>query len=244
MLTDTARKAFVASMVVGGILVLALALWKLRIIIALVFLAFIVAAAMRPGVDALRRQGVPRAIGIALHYLAIAGVVALLLALVVPVAVDQIQEAIARLPTSNAELTSRIRASSGLEHELLVGLRNSLDDLPRPRDLVDPALQLSLLGFEILVGIFFTLASAAYWIYERDRAIDLVASLVPPARRRVVRDTWNLIDLKLGAYVRGQLLLVALVGTVLSICSWAVGLPFWLLIGTFAGIVELVPVIG
>jgi predicted PurR-regulated permease PerM len=31
---------------------------------------------------------------------------------------------------------------------------------------------------------------------------------------------------------------------VLSICFWAIGLPFWLLIAAFAGVVEIVPVIG
>jgi len=244
VLADTARRAFVATLVVGGMLVFALALWKLRILIAIVFLAFIVAAAMRPGVEALRRRRVPRAIGIALHYLGLAGFLAILLALVVPVAVNQVQEAIDRLPTSSEELQQRADRSTGIEHDVLIGVQRYLEDLPNPRDLVDPALELTLLGFEILVGIFFTLAAAAYWIYERDRAIAVVSSLVPPDRRRVVRDTWNLIDLKLGAYVRGQLLLVLLVGSVLSVCFWAIGLPFWLLIGAFAGVVELVPVIG
>src|SRR5918999_1040053 len=69
--------------------------------------------------------------------------------------------------------------------------------------LVDPALEATLTAFEVLVGIFFVLAFAAYWIYERERAITLVTSLLPRARRKVVRDTWNLIDEKLGAYVRG-----------------------------------------
>ncbi len=35
-----------------------------------------------------------------------------------------------------------------------------------------------------------------------------------------------------------------LVGTVLSLAFWAMGLPYWLLVGAFAGIVEVVPVIG
>ena len=55
-----------------------------------------------------------------------------------------------------------------------------------------------------MIGIFFVLASAAYWIFERDRAIEIVCSLIPRPRRKIVRDTWDLIDLKLGAYVRGQ----------------------------------------
>jgi predicted PurR-regulated permease PerM len=92
--------------------------------------------------------------------------------------------------------------------------------------------------------LFFVLAAAAYWIFERDRAVDLVTSLVPPERRKVIRDTWALIDLKLGAYVRGQALLILLVATVLSSIFWAIGLPFWLLIGIFAGVVEIIPVVG
>jgi predicted PurR-regulated permease PerM len=88
------------------------------------------------------------------------------------------------------------------------------------------------------------LACAAYWIFERDRAEDLVLSLLPRERRRVVGATWNLIDLKLGAYVRGLLLLVFFVASLLCLIFYLIGLPFWLLIGIFAGLVEVIPVIG
>jgi predicted PurR-regulated permease PerM len=50
-----------------------------------------------------------------------------------------------------------------------------------------------------------------------------------------VRDTWDLIDLKLGAYVRGTLLLVLFVACVLSICFWLIGLQYGLVLGVFAG---------
>ena len=59
-----------------------------------------------------------------------------------------------------------------------------------------------------------------------------------------MRDTWTLIDLRLGAFVRGQVLLIVLVGVVLSLLFWAIGEPYWLLVGSFAGLVEVVPVIG
>ena len=59
-----------------------------------------------------------------------------------------------------------------------------------------------------------------------------------------MHDTWELIDAKLGAFVRGQLLLITFVATVLSLSFWAIGMPFWLLLGVFAGIVEIIPVIG
>jgi predicted PurR-regulated permease PerM len=236
---ETARNAFVAAVVFVSVIAVALALWKLRVLLALLFLAFIVAAALRPGVEALKRYRIPRGGGILLHYAGIAALVGLLLWLVVPRAVDQIQTA-----TSSSRLESQARQTTGVKHDLLVGLQNRLEELPNGEELVDPAVELTLTAFEIFIGIFFVLASAAYWIFERERAVDLVASLVPRPKRKVVRDTWTLIDLKLGAYVRGQAVLILLVATVLSMSFWAIGLPFWLLIGAFAGVVEIVPVVG
>jgi predicted PurR-regulated permease PerM len=229
----TALHAVVAALVVLGVVAAALALWKLKILLALLFLAFTVAAAMRPGVEALRRRGIPRALGILLHYAALFGLLGLVLWAVVPRAVNQVQEAIG---DSEDE--------TGLKGEVLGWLDRRLERLPQPEELVDPAVEVTLLGVEIALGILFVFAAAAYWIFERDDAVRLVTSLIPRPRRKIVRNTWDLIDLKLGAYVRGQALLIVLVATVLSIGFWAIGLPFWLLIAIFAGIVEIVPVIG
>jgi predicted PurR-regulated permease PerM len=231
--TEVARRAFVASAVVLAVVVGALALWKLKILLALLFLAFTIAAAMRPSVEALKRRHVPRGLGILLHYAALAALLGLLLWAVVPRAVTQVRDAI-----GNSE------GESGLKGDVLGWLERRLERLPRPEELVDPALEATVLGLEIAVGLVFVLASAAYWIMERDHAVRIVTSLLPRRRRKLVRDTWDLIDLKLGAYVRGQALLIVLVATVLSVCFWAIGLPFWLLIAVFAGFVEIVPVIG
>jgi predicted PurR-regulated permease PerM len=243
-MNETARRAFVAALVFGGVLVLALALWKLRVLIALLFLAFIVAAAMRPGIEAMRRRGVPRGAGLGIHYAGLFGLVTLLLWLAVPRALDQIENALGDIPQTRSEIRDQARESSGVRREVLEGVQARLRDLPSGSELVDPALELGLLGIEITVGIFFVLATAAYWIFERASAVRFVTSLLPRPRRKLVRDTWDLVDLKLGAYVRGQVLLIMLVGTVLSTIFWAIGLPFWLLVGAFAGLVEIIPVIG
>jgi predicted PurR-regulated permease PerM len=235
----SARQAFIVAMVFVGVVVAVLALWKLRLLLALLFLAFIVAAAMRPSVDALRRYRIPRSAGILLHYAALGGLVALLLWLVVPRATDQIQAA-----TTSSRIANEARETTGVKHDILVGLQRRLEELPSGAELIDPAVEVTLTAFEIFIGLFFVLAAAAYWIFERDRAVDLVTSLLMRPRRKLVRDTWTLIDLKLGAYVRGQAVLIVLVATVLSSIFWVIGLPFWLLIGVFAGVVEIVPVVG
>jgi len=240
--SHTARRAAITTLVAGGIVVLALALWKLRLVLAMLFFAAIIAAAIRPGIDWLARRRVPRGVGLALHYLVLIGVIALGLSFVVPRALDQVDTALS--PNGKAAIARAAKNSTGIKHEVLTGLQKRLRNLPKGSQLVKPAEQIGLKAFEVVIGIFFTFAAAAYWIFERDRTVDLVCSLLPRPRRKIVRDTWTLIDLKLGAFVRGQILLIAFVGTLLSLLFWAIGEPYWLLVGVFAGIVEVVPVIG
>ena len=239
---ETAKRTALATLVVIGLVAATLALWKLKLVISLVFLGFIFAAAMRPAIEWLGRHRIPRGGGLALHYIAFAGLVALFLWLVVPRAIDQVQNALGG--TTKAEIHREATQSKGIKHDLLTAIDKRLRELPRAGELFHPAVEVTKKAFEVLIGIFFVLATAAYWIFERDRAVDFVASLLPRPKRKKMRDTWDLIDLKLGAFVRGQGLLVLLVGTVLSLAFWAIGLPYFILVGAFAGLVEIVPVIG
>jgi len=236
-MAETARRTAVATLVVIGLVAVALALWKLKLIIALLFLGFAIASAMRPGVEWLHERRVPRAVGILLHYAVVAALVGLLLWLVVPRAVHQVQAAIGTLPDAADH-------STGFKHQILAGLDTRLRHLPTGANIVHPALTASVKAFEVVIGIFFMLSGAAYWVIERDRFIDFVASLLPRSKRKKLRDTWWLIDAKLGAFIRGQGILILLVATILSTLFFAIGLHYWLLVGTFGGIVEFVPVIG
>jgi predicted PurR-regulated permease PerM len=241
-MTATARRAAIATLVAGGLIVLALALWKLRLVLALLFFALIIAAAMRPGIEWLAAHRVPRPAGLALHYLTFLAIIAVGLSLAVPRALDQVNHALS--PSGKAQIARQTRNSTGIKHEVLVAVQKRLKHLPTRDKLVKPAAQIGVTAFEVIVGIFFTFAAAAYWIFERDKAIDLVCSLLPRPRRKLIRDTWDLIDAKLGAFVRGQAVLILLVGTTLSLLFWAIGEPYWILVGMFAGLVEIVPVIG
>src|SRR4051812_28795097 len=241
----TARKAATATLVALSIIVAALALWKLKVVIALLFLGFVIASAMRPSVEWLhRRAGIPRSVGVVIHYLGFLAAIGLFLYLVVPAALTQIDHAIGDVPTSRSQLHNAAVHSHGVRHELLSSLDKRLRQLPSGASLLHPAVTVTRTLFEILVGVLFMFAVGAYWIFERDSTISLVQSFVPRKHRRVTRDTWVLIDMKLGAFVRGQFLLVVIVATLLSFAFWLDGEPYWLLIGVFAGLVELIPVVG
>jgi predicted PurR-regulated permease PerM len=242
-MSPTARRAAVVTLVSGSIVVAALALWKIKIVIALLFLGFIVSAAMRPGIEWLQLHArLPRAAGLLLHYLVLVGIVGVVLWLFVPRAIDQVQQATSI--TSSSQLHQQAKHSTGIKHDILTGLDKRLRRLPSGTNILHPALEVTKTAFEVLIGVFFVFAVGAYWIFERDSTIGLVQSMLPRKHRRVTRDTWVLIDQKLGAFVRGQLILIVFVAVLLSTGFFAIGLPYWLLIGAFAGVVEIVPVLG
>jgi predicted PurR-regulated permease PerM len=243
-LSQTARRALISTVVVLGLLVLVLAVWEMRLIVLLLLTAIVVACAMQSGVDALHTRGIPRGIGVGLHYAALLGLLALLLAFAIPTATSQVRHAISTLPEVQRDVHEEASESQGLKRDLLTGLESRLADLPSRQKLVEPGFEVTTRAVELFVGFFFVFASAAYWISERERIERGVLALLPRSKRKTVSDTWRLVDLKLGAFVRGQLVLVVLVGAVLSFVFWAIGLPYWLLIGAFAGVVEIVPVIG
>jgi predicted PurR-regulated permease PerM len=243
-MSEIARKSFVATTVAVAVVAVALALWHLKVLVAILLLALIISAAMRPGVEALHRHHIPRGLGVALHYIGFVAAIGLLLWLIVPRALDQVEAALGTLPTSTADVAAAAKKSHGIKHEILLGIQHRLERLPRGANLIHPAVTYGRTALEVLVAIFFTFAVAAYWIFEKERAQGLVLGLVTRKNRARVRDTWNLIDAKLGAFVRGQLVMITFVSTVLSVAFWLDGLPYWLLIGVFAGIVEIVPVIG
>jgi predicted PurR-regulated permease PerM len=225
-------------MVVLAVTAATLVLWEGRVVVLLLFLAYTLGAAMRPGVDGLVRLGVPRAFALIGHFALFFGAVALLLWLVVPVVFEQTQQALTEVPRHDTATNQGLVTS--IREQALGTLESRLREISEP----DTALSTLAGTLSALAGFAFTLATAAYWVIERDRLVKVVLAVVPHEKRATVRDTWLLIDLKLGAVIRTKLLLVAMTASILSFAFWVIGLPYFLLVGVFAGLVEVLPVIG
>jgi predicted PurR-regulated permease PerM len=233
-----ARLTLAGGAVVVAVAATSLAVWEGRVVLLLLFLAYTLGAAMRPGVDSLARIGVPRGLALAGQFALFFAVVALLLWLIVPVALDQTQQALADAPQGDVASNEGVLDSA--RDQALNSVESKLQELAEP----STALSTLVGTLAALAGVAFTLAAAAYWVIERDRLVNIVLAVVPHEKRATVRDTWLLIDLKLGAVIRTKLLLVVMTASILSFAFWVIGLPYFLLVGVFAGLVEILPVIG
>jgi len=69
-------------------------------------------------------------------------------------------------------------------------------------------------------------------------------SLIPEQARGDARCIAAIVDHLLGAYMRGQLLLCLLVGVLATIALLILGVDLALLLGTLAGVFEIIPILG
>ena len=176
---------FVATIVALLVIVVAFALWQLKVVLALILLGFTIAAAMRPGIDRLASWRIPRPVGLLLHYLALLAAGAVFLSFIVPTLTDQVQAAL------HAAQAHHPGSGVGIKARVLDVLSRRLHNLPAAGKLVQPALSAGEQALKVLIGILFTFTVAAYWIFERERTVDLVTSFLPRPRRKTVRDTWT-----------------------------------------------------
>jgi predicted PurR-regulated permease PerM len=89
----------------------------------------------------------------------------------------------------------------------------------------------------VLVMVYF-------WLTERARLQRFTLALVPADRRGGTREAWNQIELRLGGWVRGQLILMGFVGLATTIAYFLIGLDGPLLLGVLAALCEAIPLVG
>jgi predicted PurR-regulated permease PerM len=231
-------KATAAAIAVAAV---AFGLWNVRRVVILLVLALTFAAAIRPGVDWLRRRHVPEPLAILVFFVGVVGAFVLFFWFAVPPAIHQIQQALAQQEASGGVA---LRRSTGVRHDVLEWVERYLHQLPSGQALLHPVAAYGQKATNVIVGIFFTLAATWYWVSERDRMIELLSSFAPASKREKARQTYLMIDQRLGSYTRLKFLMIGVIGITLSAGFYLIGLNYWLLVGGFVSLAEIIPVIG
>jgi predicted PurR-regulated permease PerM len=95
-----------------------------------------------------------------------------------------------------------------------------------------------------LVGFFTILILTFYLLVEGDSLRDTFLKLFPQQRRPRVAAASRDITVKLSAWLGGQILLAAVIGTTSAIGLWLLGIPFFYVLAVISAVGELIPVIG
>jgi len=95
-----------------------------------------------------------------------------------------------------------------------------------------------------LVAGFTVFISSFYLLLEEKNMQTFLASIIPVSHHKQVGQVVDHISEKMGSYLRGQVLLMVSIGLIDGIAMALLGVPYALLLGLWAGIMELLPYVG
>ena len=238
---------FRASLVIVGVVIAVYLAWQLRQLLILAFLAVLFAAALYTPTRFFERLGWPRVLSVVTVYVLLIAVFAIVIALIFPPLIDQAVRLADDLPQLVTDLRDRtigfidaIAGSGTGEQVVDAATRGASEVSPDWGALV--RLPLTVAG--ILLNIVLVLFLSVLILLERDNARDwsmkFVATEDQPLLLEVMRNALQ----KLGAYVRGQLLIMTITGVGTLLGMLIIGVPFAFPMALLAFIGEAIPMAG
>jgi len=214
----------------------------------------------------LRTRGWARPLAIILVYIAVLGIVAGILAYFIPEVGKQAEvfgkAAGEYLRDFDLQQQWEFLRDGALRIVEPLVPKETLDQLRRPLwELLDVPKAIETLLTAVQKGLRVTIVTVSqtisfilgiiivpFWLFlvlkDAAKVRRALYDLVPEKAREDVLCIVTIIDDLLSAYVRGQLLLCLLVGLMATIALLILGVDLALLLGTVAGILEVIPVLG
>lgn len=216
------------------------------VLIALLF-AVIVASAIEPAIEWLKKRKVPRILGVVLIYLIIALIFFFLFYLVVPLIFEELRSISLSYPTLRERLLSGIEGAGTFPLFSLLGT-NFEEILRVPTGYIGEISGgvVEFLG-SVFGGLFsfFLIVVFSFYLAAQEKGIESFLRLVTPLQYEPYAvDLWERSQRKLGRWFRAQLLLGAVVGVLIFFGLTFLGVPHALFFAVLAAVFEIVPVVG
>lgn len=206
-------------------------------ILIIVFISYVIMAALSPFSDFLAGKRVPKILSVVIPYTITIVILVLLIFPLIPFFISQIQLLFSNLPKYIDQVAKILNLQIDAD-----SIRNVFEsDL---NALGKNALSVTGKIFSGFFSILSVFVISFYLMLERNMLKKQFIALWPKKHQENVLKTTSQIENKIGWWLRGQFVLSLTIG----ICTWAgltiLGLPFALPLGLLAGILEIVPTIG
>ncbi|MEK7519981.1 MAG: AI-2E family transporter [Patescibacteria group bacterium] len=226
-----------------------LGLWFLYLvkeIVALLFLAIIIASAIAPLADLFERKRIPRMGTVIVVYLLCVAAFVLVLYLIIPPIVDELKQLAGLIPEYYETVTKQIfKTTRGISPDAAKNAQEFLITFgEKIRSVTSGFLSVVAGAFGGVVAFGAVLVTSFYLAIQRRGVEDFLRLVTPKANEAYVVDLWTRVEHKLGRWLQGQLLLALIVGVTVFIGLSFIGVPYALLLGVAAALFEIVPIVG
>jgi predicted PurR-regulated permease PerM len=215
---------------ITGFVALLWALYQIREVIIILFVAIIFMSALYPIVDYLESKKIPKPLAITFVYIVVIAILATLVAFVVSPLIEQTSHLADTLPRILDQVLPPETFDRSILQQQISGF-------------TDNAFSYGLLILTNIVTFISIAVLTFYLLLERDRLDQLFTQFTPGQRSRVERVIRKIED-KLGAWLRGQIILSLIIAVLAYIALFALGVPYALPLAIVAGpIISSVPAI-
>ncbi|MBV9270009.1 MAG: AI-2E family transporter [Candidatus Eremiobacteraeota bacterium] len=219
------------------------------IVVAAIFLCY----ALYPSIRRLSMR-LPAWAAILVVYVVLIAVIAIGLSIVVPAIVGNAKQLVADAPAltraaqdaisnPNNPLLSRVPAPARAQ---IAALPSEIATVSGQyaSELTGSVLRVLLSAFSIMALFIIVPIVTLYILMDRERLREEFIGRVPPASRAKVLKIQHEINVVLGGYIRGQLLVAAIVGVLIALMLSLLHVRYAVLIGAVAGVLEIIPYAG
>lgn len=226
------------------VVLVALGLWFLYFIkdvIIILFVGIILAAALYDPIESLVKIKINRIVSVILVYTGIVLVVATGLYLVFPPLAAQLSQFAANVPEYLLRVKNEVwflRDVNLISFQRLEGMSSYLTDFAG--NIVTTTI--NVVG--VLFSIAFIFIISIYLSMQEKGLRDFFLSIMPEKHRSYSINMAERIQKKLGRWLRGQIILALIIGSLVAIGLSLLQVPYALTFGIIAGILEFIPYFG
>jgi predicted PurR-regulated permease PerM len=211
-----------------------------------IFLATVIALGIDPLVTALERRGWKRGVAALAVFAALFAAVFVIVLVTAGPVWDEIVEFVNALPEmweelSNTAVFQDIVSAADADDTIRNALRELAQGLPEAAS--------ALLGFA--GGVFGSVLSlvtltflALFLVMERPTIVDWLFGFTPPEAETRWRPVVDESIQAVSSSLLGNIAISVIAGTVAGVSSWALGLPFPVVLAVIAGFLDLIPQVG
>jgi len=211
-----------------------------------------IAYLLNPVLEMLVRRGVSRPLGAGLLLGTFLGIMITAIVMLSPRIADQAGEFLTDLPRMVGNLTTWARTRFGIE--LPPEWQDAVRSDHLRETLGSASGPLSRLAAAAVGGVFSVLGVLAemllvpvfsfYFLVDWPNLLRRIEHMVPPRRRREVRELAREIDRVVAGWVRGQAIVTSILAVLYAIGFTIVGMPLSLPIGLLVGALTVIPFVG
>ena len=226
-----------------GIGVLAVLVYMVGDIIAVLIFAIIIASALEPILRYAQSKKIPRLLSLIVIYLLFFIFFAALIYIFLPLVLDQLRDFSQNYPTyfgrieEAAGVITFLPGLSGNIHELLSQLT---EQIPSFTSLISYASSIfgGVLSFVVVLVVSF------YLSISRNALDNFLRAILPPQFEVYAHSLWVRAQYKMGRWLQAQILLSFIMALIVGLGLWILGVKYAFLVAVVAGVLEIVPYVG